>query len=332
MPVLSRSVPTLSRSVLALSTVALASAGFALGAGPASAALTTYCSGEAADVTVPGDLVVAEGTSCVLDGVTVDGTTRVESDADLVVDDTTFHGDVDVAPDGYVDATATAVDGTLTSTSGYGIYLEDSVVSGALRSEGPAEAEPFLYSYDTTFSDAVDVAHGVVHLETAEIAGDLTTDDTVYTDIVDATLAGDLSITGSLEGTAICESEVDGDAGFHGNQRVQIGTGMDLLDCSGMNYFGADVLIENSTGAVDVTGNIIRGELRGEGNDAAPTGAENRVRGGTGGQFTGLAPAARTLSAPAAPSDHADELRDRRSERRSAAEADAELAGPAQLG
>lgn len=325
-------MPTLSRSILVLSTAALASVGLSLGAGSASAALTTYCSGDAADVTVPGDLVVAEGESCVLDGVTVEGTVLVKSGADLLVEDSTFKEDVDVEPDGYFDATAATLGGNLTSTAGYGVYLDDSSVSGAYQGEAGADAEPFLYAYDTTFAGTVDVAQGLVHLQTAEIAGDVTTDGTVYTDVLDSTLAGGLSVTGSPEGTAICESEVDGVATFAGNYEVQVGSGLDLINCSGMNYFGADVQIENNTGAVDVTGNIIRGDLRGEGNDRAPTGSDNRVRGETDGQFSELEPSAQVMSAQSTPAGHADELSEKRDERRSAAEDAAELAGPAQLG
>lgn len=329
MPVLS---PSLPRSVLALSTAALASAGLALGAGSASAALTTYCSGDAADVTVPGDLVVAEGESCVLDGVTVEGTVLVESGADLLVDASTFHDDVDVEPDGYFDATTSTLGGNLTSTAGYGVYLDDSSVSGDYQGEAREDVEPFLYSYDTTFAGAVDVSLGLVHLQTTEITGDVTTHGTAYTDVLDSTLAGGLSVTGSPEGTAICESEVDGAAAFHGNHGVQIGNGLELINCSGVTYFGGDVQVEDNTGAVDVTGNIMRGNLSGEGNAPAPTGSDNRVRGEIGGQFTELEPAAQAMSAQSAPADHADELDDKRVERRSTAEAAAELAGPAQLG
>lgn len=328
MPALSSPRP---RAVLALSTIALASAGLTLGAGSASAALTTYCSGDAADVTVPGDLVVAEGDSCVLDGVSVEGTTQVRSGADLLVEDSAF-GDVDVAPDGYFDAASSTVDGNLTSTNGYGVYLDDSSVGGAYQGEGDSDADPFLYSFDTTFAGPVDVTRGPVHLQAAEIAGDVTTSGTAYTDILDSTLAGDLQVTGSPEGTAICESEVDGDAAFRENHEVQIGHGLDLMTCSGTNYFGADVLIEDNTGAVDVTDSIVRGDLGGTANDPAPTGSDNRVRGEIGGQFTDLAPAAQALSARSAPADHAGELGDRRDDRRASAEDAAELAGPAQLG
>lgn len=324
-------MPHLPRPLLTLSTVALASAGIALGAAPASAALTTYCEGDAADVTVPGDLVVAKGDSCVLDGVTVDGTTRVAAGADLVVEDSTFHGKVTVASDGYLDATASTFDGNLINKAGYGVYLEDSALEGSYRGKGVATADTFLYSYDTTISGKVQAAHGEVSLETVQVGGDLTTDDTVYTDVVDSTLAGGLHVSGSAEGSALCASEVDGDAHYSGNQKVQIGTGLDLVGCTGSNYLGGDLLIENSTDAVDVTGNIIRGDLQGTGNAVTPTGSENRVRGEVGGQFTDLKPAARTLSAQSSASDHSRTLDDRRAERRSDAEAAAELAGPAPL-
>src|SRR5699024_403767 len=165
----------------------------------------------------------------------------------------------------------------------------------------------------------------------ADVAGDVSTDGATYTDVIDSTVVGGLSVAGNPEGTAICESEVDGTATFSGNGEVQLGTGLDLIDCSGANYVGPDVLIDSSTGAVDVTDNIIRADLAGEGNDPAPTGSDNRVRGERGGQFTDLAPAPETLSAQSVPADHAEELTQKRDERRSSAEDAAELAGPAAL-
>jgi hypothetical protein len=82
---------------------------------------------------------------------------------------------------------------------------------------------------------------------------------------------------------------------------------------------------------VDVTDNIIRGDLTGSGNDPAPTGADNRVRGEASGQFAELAPAARTMSAQSSTQDHQQELDDKRAERRGSAEEAAEIAGPANL-
>lgn len=322
---------TLPRSLVALCTVALASAGLTLGATTASAQLTTYCSGDAADVTVPGDLVVAAGESCVLDDVTVEGQTRVMAGSDLITAGSTLD-DVVVNADGYFDATASEVAGSITNRGGYGVYLGESSVGGAYLGRAAETSETFLYAFDGTFEGRVQAQQGLVHLESVQVAGHVIAENTTYADILDSTLSRSLTVTGNPEGSALCETEVDGVATFTGNDQLQLGTGLGLVNCEGANYFGAEVLINDNTGAVDVTSNIIRGDLTGEGNDPAPTGSDNRVRGESGGQFADLAPAAQAVSAQSASgTDHAEQLQDRREERRAAATDQAELAGPAQL-
>lgn len=323
---------TLSRSVVTLSAMALASAGLALGAGSASAALTTYCDGDAADVTVPGDLVVAKGDSCVLTGVTIDGQVRVQGGADLLVTDTTVADRVVVQADGYFDAVRATIGGNVVSNGGYGVYLDDSSVSGAYQGKAADGAEPFLYSYDSSIDGRVSVAQGLVHLETVTVGGKVTSENALYTDIINSTLSGDLTVSGNAEGAAVCASEVDGAVTATGNAGVQLGTGGGIIDCEDGNYFGSDVTVSDNTDGTDVSGNIVRGALTGEGNAPAPTGSDNRVRGEMGGQFAELAPApsARMMAATAA-EDHAAELENQRAERRGAAEEAAELAGPANL-
>ena len=324
---------TPSRPLIALSTMALASAGLALGAGSASAALTTHCNGDASDVTVPGDLVVSGGDACVLDGVTIEGEVRVQAGADLVLSESSVAERVVVAPDAYLDASDSEVGGNVISRSGYGVYLEDSSVGGAFQKRLVEEdATPFLDSYDTSIDGRVNVEQGLVHLQTVTVGGHVTTSGTDYTDVLDSTFSRDLSVADSPEGTAVCASEVDGAADFTGNENVQLGTGGGVIDCEDGNYFGADVTVSDNTGAVDVSGNIIRGDLTGEGNDPAPTGSDNRVRGEASGQFTDLEPAAQTMSVQSSSADHAQELDNQREERRAGAEASAELAGPADLG
>lgn len=324
-------VRTLSRSAVALSTMALASAGLALGAGSASAALTTFCDGEASDVTVPGDLRVAKDTSCVLTGVTVEGEIRVQSGGDLLVTDSSIADRVVVQADGYFDATGTDIGGNVVSQGGYGVYLDDSTVAGSYVGREGEDADPFLYSYDSSIEGRVTVAQGLVHLETVTVGGHVTSENTLYTDILDSTLSRSLTVTGTTEGSALCGSEVDGDAIFTGNGGVQIGTGGSLIDCEDGNYLGGDLTISDTTDGADVSDSIIRGDLAGEGNSPAPTGADNRVRGESTGQFAELAPAARTMSAQATAEDHQDELDGKRAERRGAAEKAAELSGPANL-
>ena len=103
--------------------------------------------------------------------------------------------------------------------------------------------------------------------------------------------------------------------------------------CDDVNYFGGNVTISDNVGGVDVTGNIVRGDLTGEGNDPAPTGDDNRVRGEAGGQFAELEPASPSVSLQSestevSPSEQAQKDRE---DRRYAALEDAAEAGPANL-
>ncbi|WP_263312077.1 hypothetical protein [Brachybacterium atlanticum] len=324
---------TLSRSVTLLSAAALAAAGIAATAGSASAALTTRCDGEASSVTVPGDLVVAKGKSCVLTDVTIEGEVRVQAGADLLITDSSVDGRVLVRGDGYFDASTSEIAGNVVSNGGYGVYLDESAVDGNYNGRAAEGASPFLYSYDSSITGRVNVAQGLVHLSGNTIGGNVTSENSEFTDILDSTVAGNLTVTGATEGTTFCAGELDGDATLTGNAGVQLGSGGQKITCEGATYFGGDVTASDNTDGVDVTDTIIRGDLTGEGNDPAPTGSENRVRGELGGQFVDLQPAAqqRALMTQSAPADNAEELDTQREERRAEAEKAAEQAGPANL-
>ena len=329
-------VRTLSRSFTILSATALAAAGIAATAGSANAALTTRCDGEASSVTVPGDLVVAKDTSCVLTDVTVQGEVRVQAGGDLLMTDSSVDGRVVVQGDAYFDATGTSVGGNVVSNGGYGVYLDESAVEGNYNGRAAEGASPFLYSYDSSISGRVNVAQGLVHLSGNTIGGNVTSENSEFTDILDSTVAGNLTVTGATEGTTFCAGELDGDATLTGNAGVQLGSGGQKITCEGATYFGGDVTASDNTDGVDVTDTIVRGDLTGEGNDPAPTGSENRVRGEAGGQFADLQPAAqkRSLSAQSAKDSaeaHAESLDTKRDERRAEAEKAAELSGPADL-
>src|SRR5699024_1964896 len=81
--------------------------------GPAQAALTTQCAGEADGVTVQGDLVVPRGESCSLTNTIVEGDVQVAAEADLVGEDVTVNGRVVVQDDGYLDLKESSVDGNV---------------------------------------------------------------------------------------------------------------------------------------------------------------------------------------------------------------------------
>jgi hypothetical protein len=320
-----------TRTILALASLAgVALAGAATT--QASAGLVTRCIGTAGAVTVPGDLVVPAGKACVLEGTTVEGKVTVSAGADLVVTDGTFKGTVIVAENGYLDAYNTAVTGKITSRGGYGTTFGGGTTLGAgYAGQAPVDTSivPFAYFEATKVTKNISSASGELYLGSSQVAGSVAGDGTVYTDVIDSTLTGTFSVKGSVDGSVVCGSEIDGNATWDGNGAVQVGGGGLIDDCSDVNYFGGNVAISNNTGGVAVNGNIIRGNLGGDGNAPAPTGADNRVRGTLSGQFTDLQPPA--AARRAAPEDRAADLQAKGAERKAAAVAEGEAAGSAGL-
>lgn len=323
---------TISRRLAAFSAVALAATGVAVTATAASADLVTYCNGTAADVTVPNNFVVPEGAICVLDNVTIQGQSEVQADADLIATDSTFEGGVVVDADGFFDAVGSSVAEDVSSQGAFGVYLEDASVGGDyLGEEGDLE-ETFLYAFETSIAGGVQVALGDLYLQSSQVGDSVSAEGATYTDLIDSTVAGALTVTENEFGAAVCASEVLGAATYTGNGELQIGSGGSLATCDEVNYFGDDVVIDDTVGGVDVTGNIIAGDLTGEGNDPEPTGSDNRVRGDLGGQFTDLEPAEAGFSIQSErEADRSDLVIEDLQERRDAALEDAEEIGSANL-
>lgn len=297
---------------------------------PASADLVTRCIGTAGAVTVPGDLVVPAGQACTLTGTTVEGQVRVRPGADLVVMDVTFNDTVVVAPDAYFDASTSSIAGTVTSR-GFGVYLDRSTMGSDVR--GRADASSFTYLYNSTVAGQVDARAGDVLLDSSQVAGQVRGIGTTFVDVVNSTMFDQLTVKNNPDGTSICASEVDGAANFTGNIGVQVGEGDLISSCTdGVNYFGGDVTISNNTAGVSVSGNIIRGNLAGNGNDPAPTGSDNRVRGNSLGQFADMdgAPQARAR-VMTVQTNRSEDARTRAEQRRATAVEQATEAGPAQL-
>ena len=299
---------------------------------PASADLVTRCVGTAGAVTVPGDLVVPKGEACTLTGTTVEGKVRVQAGADLVVTDATFNDTVVVAADGYFDATTTEIAGTVTGR-GFGIYLDRSQLGGDVLGRAGSGGPSFTYLYNSGVTGQVDVREGELLLDSSTVDGQVRGLGAVFVDVVNSTLADALMVKDTAEGTSVCASEVDGEVRLTGNAGVQLGAGDLLSSCAdGVNYFGGNVQIANNTAGVNVSNNIIRGDLTGNGNDPAPTGGNNRVRGASTGQFSDLsaAPQARAR-VMAAQQDRGQDARAAIEQRRASAVEQAQAAGPAQL-
>jgi hypothetical protein len=320
------------RRALAATTL-LASGGAIALAAPANADLVTRCVGEGGAVTVPGDLVVPAGKTCWLDGTTVEGNVRVQAGADLIVTGGTLKGTVVVNENAYVDATDTTITGTIRTANAFGAYLDNSEVGGAVNASTDAESpyDGFVYVVGSEIAGKVEArVPGEVLLDGARVGGAVVTDGTRYTDIYDSTLDKALTVTNNPDGAVFCESEVYGSASYSGNSYVlQLGANGPITSCEGASYWDKNLDVSNNTATIVVSNNVIRGNLSGEGNDPAPTGENNRVRGTVSGQFVDL-PAPAALRASAA-QDRAAELAAKAAERRSDAQAEADAAGDAKL-
>ncbi|WP_147919065.1 hypothetical protein [Ruania zhangjianzhongii] len=322
-----------TRPLGALAILGLAAAAVVTTQSAASADLVTHCTGEADGVTVPGDLLVPADSSCVLQEVTITGDVQVEAGANLVLAGSAIAGDVQVAADGYVDAEGGSVAGDITS-QGYGIWLDGTQAASVTVAEPSAEeSAPFLYADAAELDGAIEVAAGDVYLVSTRVTGDVVTTGTTYTDVIDSTLLASLTVGASSFGTAVCDSEIDGNTHLHENAGpVHLGSGL-IAECSGMSYFGSDLVVEGNTAGVVVRDAIVRGDLGGEGNDPAPHGQDNRVRGEQSGQFADLEPApeADTLTREAGPADSGERLQGARADRHQEALEQAEEIGAASL-
>ncbi len=303
--------------------------------GPAQAALTTHCNGTAGAVTVPGDLVVPAGKACNLDGTTIDGNVRVAAGADLVGSGITVNGNVTVQGDGYLDLTDSEVSGNVNNRGAYGVYLDGSSLNAYSGTE--ANPDTFLTADGSHFGGRVAVAGGSLLLEGAVVDRVVTVSDAYYADILDTVVQGALTVSGNEYGSMVCGSEVDGHASFTGNSfGVQLGAGGALGVCDqGPSVWGGDLTVSDTAGHVQVSDNIIRGNLAGTGN-ASVSASDNRVRGELQGQFSANAPAARAMARmqqqDTAQAEEARDVVERlRAERAAAAEWQAAKAGPAGL-
>lgn len=322
------------RTAVAMAAASLvASGGVVAMAGSAAADLTTRCVGEGGAVTVPGDLVVPRGKSCWLDGTTVKGDVRVGKGADLIVVGGTFEGRVRVAENGFLDVTDTTVAGNIGARDAFGTYVYGSDVNGAVnaRSTG-AGPTGFVYVVDSGIDRKVDArVPGELVIENATVGGRVHSEGTTYTDVYNSVVEGRLTVSGAAEGGVVCKSEVYGNASYTGNaQALQIGANGPIVACDGVNYWGGNLDVSDNTGQTVVSNNIIAGDLTGSGNDPAPTGENNRVRGAMSGQFADLQPAA-SMMRMASSGDRGEAVADRAAERRAQAKAEADKAGDARL-
>ena len=327
--------------------VILALTSLVVGGHDADAALTTRCVGEAGAVTVPGDLVVPAGRSCVLRGTVIQGEARVQAGADLLLrDGASISGDLRVMPDGFVDVVGSTIGGRLVGRGLYGARLDGGTVGGAVtvRPDDAFDGVPFVVTSGAVLDGDVDARTGQVILESTTVTGDVTTRGAELTDIADSTIVGSVTVRENRSGAAVCASEIYGNAVYRQNgYGLQLGGNGPLRPCRGATFWGGDLTIDGNAApdaGIDVSESIVAGRLRGSGNAPTPTGAGNRVRGGSAGQFRDLQPAGRlqvqpqqqrTMAATSTPAGRRGDADERLVARVETAEAAAHAAGPAEL-
>lgn len=306
----------------------------------AAAAIVTRCDGEAAGASIPGDLVVPAGASCELANTAIQGSVTVRKGANLaLVDASTIGGNLTVAADGFAEVVDSSVGGSVTGRDPYSIILQATDVNGGIdvRAGGSSPFDSTLYAAGALVNGSLTARGSEVFVQSSTIVGAVDTRSGVLTDLTDSTLHATLLVQGNELGSLVCASEVDGDATFARNgYGLQIGGAGQFGSCDGDSYWGGDVTINGNTGdviGIDVSHNIVRGSLTGDGNAPVPTGTGNRVRGGASGQFADLQPgmsAATARTGAPAPGTEAARLdRGAIDARRAIADAASAAAGPA---
>ncbi|UFU03913.1 hypothetical protein LQF12_04700 [Ruania suaedae] len=320
----------------ALGAVALASTTM-LTAMPASAALTTRCVGEGGAVTVPGDLVVPSGQTCLLSGTTVAGDVRVAQGADLIASEATFEGRVVGAADAYVELTDSSVAGEVRLVDAFGGLIERSEVSERVLVRENSSDYTFALVLESDLGADLVARGGEVFVDQSQITGSVNSRDSRYTDVYASFVDGDVRVQTASAGSLLCQASVQGAAVLRDNAgTVQIGADGPGFPCEGGSYVGGNVVAEGNTGGVYVDNVIINGRLRVAENDpAAVIGDGVMARGGIVGESTeeaavSLMERSGRSAGPAQSRDQA--LQERVAERQGEARAEAEQAGAADLG
>jgi hypothetical protein len=271
------------RTAILATALAAAAAGAVAIAVPASAALTTSCTGTASDVTVPNDLFVPANKSCELTNVTINGATTVRGGGNLLLTDSTLNGTLTVQDDGFVDIEKTTVTGAVKLNSAFGGYTENSTLSSNVT----VTSSGFFYGVGSSLVSVTSTS-GETYLESARMSKNLTTTGDVLTDVYNSVIEGSVNVSGPQTGSVVCASEIDGDATISGSGAadgsvVQVGASAPLTGCD-FDVFAGSLALTGNGSPVYVSDNVIRNNLDCSGNASAPVGSSGRIRGQATGQ------------------------------------------------
>lgn len=255
--------------------------------GPASADLTTRCDGEGGAVTIPTDLVVPRGKSCVLTGTVIQGDVRVAPDADLITTDVTIEGEVRVTGNAYLEMDQ-STSGPIVLRGSFGTFLTDTEHDGDINAaSGSEDYAGFVITDGAGVAGNVTVREGELLLENSDVTGDVIGRDGLYADLYTTFVDGEVRSLRNEDGSVVCESVIQGESRFVDNTLgVQLGGDGPLVNCDGTSYWGSEVRVAGTMGDTFIDNNIVNADLVLRNNDpVAVVGDGNMVRGDVIGDY-----------------------------------------------
>jgi hypothetical protein len=262
-----------------------------LTAGPSQAQSTT-CNTVFGGGEITGDLVVPTGSFCQLVDTTVTGNVTVQAGSDLFLDSSWIQGSLSVGTNAFVDAYEARVDGMTSLSGAFGIFASSSRFNRTILNVDSG----FVYSKKSTHWGGITSTNGETIIETGVVLGSVRTNGDLKTDIFDSAVFGLVTAENATDGSVIC----DLGAGFGVTVKtsgglIQIGNGGPITNCS-FNVLGQIQVHNNVASQIDISGNLVAGDLNCSGNSPAPTGSSNFVFGAKIGQCASLVPAPSSMT------------------------------------
>jgi hypothetical protein len=252
-----------------------------------SQAQTVTCTSTLTNQTITATLVVPTGSACELIDVVVDGRAEVQDFADLFLTGSRIMGPLTVGNSSYTEAVDARVDGTTTLTDSFGLNAQRTRFSRLVDGRNTL----FVLSNASTHWGGVRHTGGQTVVEGGVVIGSIYTTGSEITDVHDTAVFGPITVIAAQYGSVLCHigAALSVTVRNSGGQ-VHVGTAATFANC-GFNLMGSLTVDDNIGADIQITGNVIAGNLACSGNDPAPFGGFNLVGGSKTGQCANLTPA-----------------------------------------
>jgi hypothetical protein len=272
------------RRLLAAAAVA-GLAGTALVASPAQAQVVT-CTGSISNTTVSSTVLVPDGEACHLSNVMVLGDALVGSGSDLLMDQVVV-GQVTAGKDAFVYGNALVAAQGIGLDHSFGAWLENSLVFGGADVQGSVGV--LFLSEGTNYVGDVTSLGGWTLLRDGRVNGAVDSTRDQATTLVRMTVTGGVAVDTAVAGVLFCSLTSGGETSVHrSGGDIQIGGPFPTPRCAG-NTFGGDLQVhDNQANDLQISANIVFGDVACTGNSPSPVGFGNIILGTASGQCSVL--------------------------------------------